>query len=341
VSYQSILIIKRGALGDLLAGTAGIVAIRNQYPRAHICLLSDSLATKVCPEGTIVDEIIDEKAIIKKRLGYLKLWLDIRKRKFDLIINMRWVSEISGFLTLMGNGKHTAGAGPWWLRSLYDFSPPMSKAEANGHEYLLNLNIVQSIGLPTQPPQLFINISEADSRWAEEFFSISKLTPANVLLITPIASTPLKAWPPDRFIAIAKKFIHEMNGRVLITYSPEDEAPANNVVTSIGAGAVLAPLTTVNQLAALTSRVKLCLCNNSGIMHVAYAVATPVVCVNTSIGWAPYGDWNVAVTQLPDQKDQSNNRRLTNEQTHQLLKQISVETVWEALATKWKSLNTK
>lgn len=336
--YKSILIIKRGALGDMLAGTAAILAIRKQYPWAHLCLLSDGFAFDICPAGTIVDEIIDERIFLKNKLGYFKLLGLLRRRKFDLIINLRWVSEVSGLLTLLGGSEYTAGAGTWWLRKLFTFSPSLSREEANEHEYLLNLRIVQAIEVQTKKPQLFINISNEDKKWADDFFSIKNINPSEVLIITPIASTPLKAWPAERFVQIGNQFIKEFNAKVLITYSPSDMEQARAVHTSI-LGSLLAPKTTINQLAALVAKVSLCLCNNSGIMHVAYSVETPVVCINTSIGWAPYGDWNVAVTQLPDQPSQIDNRRLTNEQTFELLKQISVERVWNALSAKWKSLD--
>ena len=76
-------------------------------------------------------------------------------------------------------------------------------------------------------------------------------------------------------------------------------------------------------------------------MHVAFAVNTPVVCVNTSIGWAPYGNNSVAITQLPDHGNNEDNRRLTNQQTSDLLHKISVERVWIALSEKWITLHQK
>lgn len=336
--YQSILIIKRGALGDILAGTAAIVALKKQYPKSHLCLLSDSLAKKVCPEGTIVDEIIDEKEFTKSKLGYVKLLRLIRSRRFDLIINLKWTSEFAGLLTLLGKSKFTAGAGPWWLRKMFTFSPRLSSEEADCHEYLLNLRIVQSIGVPKETPRLYIHVGEEDTRFADDFFSHSKVSPNQVLIMTPVASTPLKAWPSEKFVAIAKRFISEFGAQVLISYAPSDKQQASEINTLIGTGSLLAPSTTVNQLAALLSKVKLCLCNNSGVMHVAYAVGTPVVCINTSIGWAPYGDWNSAVTQLPAISDHSSNRKLSLQETHQLLQSISEDRVWEALSSKWISL---
>jgi len=340
-SINSILIIKRGALGDLLAGTAGITVLRKEFQNAHICLLSDQLAFSICPPGTIVDEIINEKEYLKTKFGYLALLKLIRKRKFDLIINMRWVSEVSGILALLGGSKYTAGAGSWWLRKLFSFAPPLLKEEANYHEYLLNLRIVTSIGLEEKEPQLYIHQSAADISFAEDCYKNTKLDPSKTLIVTPIASTPLKAWPPERFVAIAKRFIAEFDASIVITFAPDDGAEARTIKTSIGDKALLAPKTTVNQLASLVSKAALCLCNNSGIMHVAFAVNTPVVCINTSIGWAPYGDWNAAVTQLPQEEDHSANRRLTNLQTQELLKQISVERVWNALTEKWISLHQK
>jgi ADP-heptose:LPS heptosyltransferase len=331
-SVNRILIIKRGALGDLLAGTAGIGLLRREFKNAHICLLSDVLAFSICPPGTIVDEIINEKEYLKTKAGYINLLKLIRRRKFDLIVNMRWVSEISGVLTLMGASKYTAGAGSWWLRKLYSFAPPLSNEEANCHEYLLNIRIAAAVGLVASEPKLYLHQSPTDIEFAENFYKSASLDPSKTLIVTPIASTPLKAWPAERFVETAKKFIDQFDAHIAITFAPHDEHEAMAIKNAIGPNALLAPKTTVNQLASIISKAPLCLCNNSGIMHVAFAVNTPVVCINTSIGWAPYGDWNVAVTQLPKGEDHFNNRRLTNYQTQELLKQISVERVWKALA---------
>ncbi len=340
-SVKSILIIKRGALGDLLAGTAGIGSIRRYFKQAHICLLSDGLAHVVCPEGSIVDEIINEKDFLKSKLGYFNLWRLIHKRKFDLIVNMRWMSEISGVLTLLGGSKYSAGAGSTWLRNRFKFSPPFSKDEANCHEYLLNLRIAQSIGITETEPSLYLHQRNTDVAFANEFYTSLKLNPSKTLIVTPIASTPLKAWPPERFIQISKQFLATFNATIVLTYAPNDETEILAIKNAIGDKAILAPKTTINQLAAIVSKASLCLCNNSGIMHVAFAVNTPVVCVNTSIGWAPYGNNSVAITQLPDHGNNEDNRRLTNQQTSDLLHKISVERVWIALSEKWITLHQK
>ena len=60
---KNILIIKWGALGDIIMGTSAIRSVKEHFPKAKVTLLSNSLINQIIPAGSIVDEILiyDEK----------------------------------------------------------------------------------------------------------------------------------------------------------------------------------------------------------------------------------------------------------------------------------------
>src|SRR6266581_1918820 len=96
--FNDILVIKSGALGDLIAGTVAIRALRTAFPRASITVLSNPMMLEVCPPGTLVDDLIvfdPEKASAG---AYIRLVRDLRSRKFDLAVNLRWSSEFSAII---------------------------------------------------------------------------------------------------------------------------------------------------------------------------------------------------------------------------------------------------
>ena len=55
---HNILIIKWGALGDIVMSTSAIKTIRENFPQARITLLSNQLMTQILPQGYLNDEML-------------------------------------------------------------------------------------------------------------------------------------------------------------------------------------------------------------------------------------------------------------------------------------------
>ena len=70
---KSILIIKWGALGDMVISTGAIRSVKETYPDARVVLLSNSLMKQIAPGGSIIDELIvyDEKNIAALKLLHI------------------------------------------------------------------------------------------------------------------------------------------------------------------------------------------------------------------------------------------------------------------------------
>ena len=86
-AVKNILIVKWGALGDLIMATSTIKAVRENFPDAKITMFSNNLMNEILPQGFIVDEYV----FLKKSGRYVdesffkqlvKIW-KLRKRKFD------------------------------------------------------------------------------------------------------------------------------------------------------------------------------------------------------------------------------------------------------------------
>ncbi len=77
--YRNILVIKSGALGDLIAGTTAIRALRSAYPKAFISLLSNKLMNDVCPPGTLSDEVISFDPGNLAIVEYLNIAIGLRE----------------------------------------------------------------------------------------------------------------------------------------------------------------------------------------------------------------------------------------------------------------------
>ena len=333
MNYKKILIIKTGAIGDFIAGTIAIKAIRDRFPEAHITLMSNSPNDLICPTFSIIDDFIEYKSAIVKS-GYFGLLLRLMKERFDLAVNLKWGNDFFPFLCYLV-GKKTAGSGKL-TKPLYNFSPEKTVFnDPNRHEYLLNLEIAESIGFKVSEIEAFTYFGDEDVRFVNSFFEQKQINTHKHLLMAPGASTWLKAWSKERYIEIGRKFIHEFDGDVIISWAPEDRSLVEEVSSAIGDRSFMTPPTGLRQIFALVHNVKMLLCNNSGILHIAFAAKTPTVCLNTSIGWEPFGRFSTPINAF--QKDKLHLNRLQNDEENAvLLRQISVDRTWDVIMEKWR-----
>lgn len=334
MNYKKILIIKTGAIGDFIAGTIAIKAIRGRFPEAQITLVSNSPNDLICPAGSIVDNFIEYKSIIKKS-GYFGLLTSLKKEKFDLAVNLKWNNDFFPFLCFFV-GKETAGSGKTLTKPLYTFSPEKNVFNTpNRHEYLLNLEIAESIGFKVHDVEAFTFFGDEEVQFVRSFFEHRKINTEKNLLMAPGASTLLKTWQKEKYIEIGRKFIREFNGDVIISWAPKDRELAEEVSSEIGDRAFMTPPTGLRQIFALVHNVKMLLCNNSGILHMAYAAKTPTVCLNTSIGWEPFGEFSTPINAFQENKLHLN-RSQSDKENAVLLRKISVDRTWDVIMEKWR-----
>ncbi|MDP2035820.1 MAG: hypothetical protein Q8L04_00435, partial [Ignavibacteria bacterium] len=144
---KNILIIKWGALGDMVISTSAIRSVKETFPNSHVVLLSNSLMQQIAPTGSIVDELIvyDEKKYhgIKAITHLLRLILHLRKYKFDLSINLRWHSDRCAMIAYLSCAKERVSSGPHNMMGLYTTKVPFPKGRY--HEVHRNLDIVKAV----------------------------------------------------------------------------------------------------------------------------------------------------------------------------------------------------
>lgn len=326
--FKNILVLKWGALGDFIAGTVAIRALREHYPDARITLFSNPNGIEIAPPGSIVDAAIDRKAFTAKH-GHLGLVRALRAQRFDLAVNLKWSSEGATLLAHLA-APRVAGGGSHWLRRLYTFRPPDFPEGKYRHEYHKNRDIVEALGVPPDVPRAYLHTDAEDWAFAADYYARHRLDGKRVLVIAPGASRPGKMWPAERFAEIGRRFAVEFGGKVLVSWGPKDKAVASEVASGIGTPALMLPRTTVRQVGALVRQADLCICNNSGMLHVAYAMETPIICLNTTVGWMPYGSRSFSVNALAAEH-LLRQPGLGGQQRARRLADVPVSEVWQTL----------
>jgi lipopolysaccharide heptosyltransferase II len=146
------------------------------------------------------------------------------------------------------------------------------------HDYL---HLVAALGANPEPiaPQLFVTLAEIEA--VKKKFGLAKFTQP-ILGLNPGAEYgPAKRWPLEKFIAAAREIQNRTHCTWLVFGSQADAAMAKRIESAIPSppSAIwnLAGKTSLRELMALLKLCRVLLTNDSGPMHVAAALGTPVV----------------------------------------------------------------
>jgi heptosyltransferase I len=101
--------------------------------------------------------------------------------------------------------------------------------------------------------------------------------PRRYIVINPGAAWPNKRWPPERFGALAASLRDQTGLRSLVTWGPSEQELAEAVVGASAGSASAAPPTSVSDLAVLMREAALVVSGDTGPLHIAAAMGTPLV----------------------------------------------------------------
>jgi len=266
--YRNILIIKPGAIGDLLHLTPVIRVLRRINPDARVTVLvSSKVAASLFTENPLVSETIvyDRKGEHRSWSAFLGLCRRIREGRFDLVLNFQR-SNLKSWLLV-------AAARPARVLVYHKARRRTVHAIVNHLETLRPLGIAPD----REEPRLDFYPAVADRRFAAEFFSRHGIDGATVVAFNPGTSHLCKCWPVDRFASLGDRLADELGARVVILGSRDEKGLADG----IAAGMCHPPLDltgcTLGELGAILERVPLLITGDTGPMHIAAAVGTPVV----------------------------------------------------------------
>jgi heptosyltransferase-2 len=315
--------------------TPAIRAVRENFPNAKITILTNGLMKQILPEGYLNDELLFIKTkgnrVNEPIKNQLKLVYQLRKRKFDLAINLRWTSERGAVLAYLSGAKYRVSSGPKNVMNLYTIK--VAAPIGRYHEIHRNLDIVKALGLNVTDEVPEIYISEKEQEFADIFFNERLLQKQNTICIHPGASRPNRAWMPDRFREIAKRFSEQLDVQVIVTWGNSEEALAREVVNGLGNKVVLCEKTkSIGELAAVIKNSKMFFSNCTGPMNVAVAVRTPVVAL---LGSSDPTDWGAYGISHHNIKSPLILEHYTDEDERKAMDMISIEYVWEVLKNKW------
>ncbi len=278
-----ILIVRTDRIGDVLLSTPVIKALRQFYPQAYISMMVAPHALEIIEGNPYLDEVIvyDKDGKHKSWLRSLKFASRLKKKKFDLAVILHPTNRVH-LLAFLARIPKRLGYNRK-LGFLLNEKKEHKKQEGLKHEAEYNLELLKDLGIAGRHTELYIPIKAESEKWVNDLFErVGISTSDKLLAINPGASCPSKLWPLERFAEVAARLSRAHNLKILVLAGPKDMFLAEKIALHQelkGKAINLAGKTSISQLASILKRCALFISNDSGPVHIASAVGTPVISV--------------------------------------------------------------
>lgn len=280
---RRLLIRSTNWIGDAVMTIPAVRAIRRNFPAAHITLLVKPWVAPVFEDAPWIDEICryEDHERHGRLTGKWRLACELRARQFDAAILLQNAFEAALITRLAGIGVRV-GFDSDGRRLLLTHPVQRTKAIRQLHQTRYYLQMLAGAGLNAdwQPPE--IHLSRAIRQQAETVLSkFGQRSRRPLIGINPSAAFgSAKQWHPHRFAQVADRICRKIGATAVIFGGPEDQALGRQIDAQMQAPAInLAGSTSLPQAMALVAACRLFITNDSGLMHVAYALKVPLVAI--------------------------------------------------------------
>ena len=273
-----ILLVRLGALGDIVHAIPVAAALRRAFPTARI----DWLVSAKHREILDLVPVIDRRLVINDRttslVGAIR---ELRKARYDVAVDLQGLLK-SALLARASGAARVVGFAARYLREplarpFYTdaFDPGRGgiyDPRETRHVVQINLGLLEALGLRTSTPEFPIEPVASDVAR-----QIADRTRGRYALLNAGAAWPNKRWPAARFGAVAAALRDRHALASIATWGPGERAIAEDLVASSNGAAMLSPPTSIADLVALSRGAALMISGDTGPTHIATALGTPVV----------------------------------------------------------------
>jgi lipopolysaccharide heptosyltransferase II len=271
---EKILIILHGAIGDVTRALPLARLLRRRFPRATLSWSVEPAALPLLELSACVDDII----VFDRSRGaaaFLRFLGRVRARRFDLVLDLQRhlksgvISRWSGAPHRLGFHRADAKELNWLFNNLH------IPATGDSMPKILHyLKFAEYLGAPREPLHWEFRIGSEDHRRAERLMGTAE-SPA-VLFIG--ARWQSKQWFAGQIAAAAAAICARYRLPVVFLGAPAERELGNAARALTDANIInLTGRTSLREAITIISRARFCIGPDTGLMHVAAALGTPVV----------------------------------------------------------------
>jgi|GEM_PF-3519277 len=291
---KKIVVLHFGGLGDMVISIPALKVLRKLYCNDKIILITTKSILPLIESSNMADDIIGlgfrQEDVVginiirnyKLMLSLFCFFYSLRKEKIDIMINFSRIDTIWGAIKMalifyIVNAKYRIGRDTGRLGFFYNYKIPEPR-KPKKHEFDYVNDIIKKLGGDVEGFPKLIPDDESVKE-VEDMFREHGIEKSDVLVCFNCGARREAArWPLENFIYVMSSL---KNVKILIIGGNEkyDIETAKKIKEALPHVINFSGKTTVRQLIALLSRVHLVVTNDTGVLHVAAGLSTPIIAI--------------------------------------------------------------
>ncbi len=272
---ERILLIKPSSLGDIIHGLPVLKVVHDKWPDAKISWVVKDIYAEILEGNQYIDELI----LLKKESltsGILSFRKKLRQWHFDLAVDLQGLFR-SGLIAYLSGAGVRIG-----FRNAREMAPLFYTQKVDVpidlHAVDRNLKLVASLGCETDDVKFPLKIHDKAVGRNSDFLEENSLKGKSPLItFVPGGRWQKKRWPAYSFSRLGDLLSQELGAGVILTGSIQEGKLIDNIHGKMKASPVKATGFSLPELVMLISKSDVVVTNDSGPMHIAAALGTPVV----------------------------------------------------------------
>lgn len=274
-------------------------ALKETFVNARIIAVVALYVEELAKSVSFIDETVVWEGARHNFLERLRFINLLKQKKIDIAVMLNPSREFNVIAYLAGIPVRVGYARKWGFLLTHKIEDRKHLEEM--HEVESNLRLAGLVGAKTSDKTLSLSI---DDDIINSLCNEYGIKDGDILVgLHPWTSDPVKQWPPENFIELAKKLLLKEGVKVVIIGGKEELSRAGdfsaitdkNLVNFVGK-------TSLNQLAALLKRCSLLISGDSGPVHLASAAGIKVLAIfrndmpgKSAKRWGPWGSGHIVI----------------------------------------------
>ncbi len=276
---HNILIWMPGGIADSLLALPALDSLRSKYPHSRITVAAHQPVTELLHKNPAIDTVVEIPAKNNTgRLGRARFASGLKKYRFDLGVPFA-DSYSSALMVWLAGARIRMGHNTGGREALLTHPVAVLPATRQLHRADYFHDALKPLELPPPKREWPAWVGRKGAPQANEFIFQRQVGKKDVLIaVQPGAARPEKSWHAERFGILCQKLVGEHGVKILLLGGQEEKSllaqvekfcPPQTAFIAAGLGLI--------DVAALLKRSRLFVGNDSGLLHLAASVGTPVV----------------------------------------------------------------
>jgi ADP-heptose:LPS heptosyltransferase len=267
-------VIDFGQLGDVVLSLPALAALRAAFPQTKITVMTGLAAGEVVRLSGVADDVVTVDRVelrdgpkMRSIRAILGLALDVRRRHFDLVIDVHSLSE-TNILAFLSGAKYRllANRESRSLDRLSNFRPAPPEEDKTKQAYERYLDVLTPLGVEGEAQEFRFRSADGDRHFAD------------TIGLFPGAGHPDRQWPLAKFAELSRRVI-DSGRRCVVFLGPEEMAMLADVKASFPQDVSVVDDLSIAEFIEATAKLAAFVTNDTGAMHLAACAGAPIVLV--------------------------------------------------------------